>query len=107
MNLHLVWVNHPDATLIIAFRGRRYDDPALGGPHRTLTNLKRFGRHIQSGASNTSAFNNAMIKIVTELRPQLDDAPAAIEFGNQTFRAKGGVLAKARRLQPPIDTATH
>lgn len=61
-------------------------------------NLKRFGRRNTSGASDTVAFNNLMIKLVTELRPQLGDAPAAIEFGNQTIRAKGGMLAKARRF---------
>lgn len=44
------------------------------------------------------AFNNLMIKLVTELRPHLGDAPAAIEFGNQTFRAKGDMLDVARRF---------
>lgn len=42
------------------------------------------------------AFNNLMIKLVTELRPLLGTAPEAVEFGNQTFRAKGPMVARAR-----------
>ncbi len=44
------------------------------------------------------AFNNLIIKLVTELRPLLGAAPEAVEFGNQTFRAKGPMLAEVRRF---------
>lgn len=44
------------------------------------------------------AFNNLILKLVTELRPRLGDAPTVIEFGNQTLRAKGDMLDKVRRF---------
>lgn len=51
------------------------------------------------------AFHNLMIKLVTELRPLLGDAPEAIEFGNQTLRVKGAMLAQVRQFLERNDVA--
>lgn len=44
------------------------------------------------------AFHNLIMRLVGETRPLLGDDPTVIEFGNQTFRAKGPVLADVRRF---------
>lgn len=51
------------------------------------------------------AFNNLMIQLVCEARGLLVNAPTAIEFGNQTFRAKGNKLEEARRFLARCGTA--
>ena len=44
------------------------------------------------------AFHNLIMRLVCETRPLLGVSPTVIEFGNQTFRAKGRVFADVRRF---------
>jgi len=51
------------------------------------------------------AFNNLMISLATEARVLLGAGGSVIEFGNQTMRAKGYMLARARRFLHENDIA--
>jgi len=42
------------------------------------------------------AFHNLMIRLTSEIRPFLGDGPTVMEFGNQTFFAKGDILVQLR-----------
>jgi len=44
------------------------------------------------------AFNNLILRLTSEARPLLGDAPAVVEFGNQTFSIRGDSLARLRRF---------
>ncbi len=51
------------------------------------------------------AFNNLMISLAAEARVLLPAGGSVIEFGNQTMRAKGDMVTRARRFLTENDIA--